>query len=161
MIIYLIRHGQSTGDLVDAYGGIYNDPLTDTGKSQAQSLADKLNTAGIQKIYTSPMLRARQTAEILGQSLELDIEPVLNLREINHYGLLTGAPKDIAKIYYPDLTAAVAERTNTIIDAEPYDQFLTRVLPTRQEITSTDYQTIAVVAHGGRIRTIHREILQQ
>ena len=41
MQIYLIRHGQTTGDVEDRYGGDYDDRLTDLGKQQSQNLASE------------------------------------------------------------------------------------------------------------------------
>ena len=41
MKIYLIRHGQTTGDIEDRFGGDYDDHLTRLGKSQSQNLAKK------------------------------------------------------------------------------------------------------------------------
>lgn len=42
MKIFLCRHGQTTGDIEDRYGGDYDDHLTDLGKTQAEELANKL-----------------------------------------------------------------------------------------------------------------------
>jgi len=48
MRIYLIRHGQTTGDLGDRYGGDYEDHLTEEGKKQSQKLANKLKNKNIE-----------------------------------------------------------------------------------------------------------------
>ena len=48
MKIYLIRHGQTTGDLEDRYGGDYDDHLTEEGEQQAKRLAEKLASSGIE-----------------------------------------------------------------------------------------------------------------
>lgn len=42
MKIYLIRHGQTTGDVEDRYGGAYDDELTDKGKNEAPQISYKL-----------------------------------------------------------------------------------------------------------------------
>ena len=54
MKIYLIRHGQTTGDLEDRYGGDYDDHLTEAGRKQSQRLAGKLASSGIEIIFCSP-----------------------------------------------------------------------------------------------------------
>lgn len=41
MKIYLIRHGQTTGDVEDRYGGAYNDELSAKGKVQTHELGDR------------------------------------------------------------------------------------------------------------------------
>jgi len=76
MKIYIIRHGQATGDIEDRYGGAYDDELTDTGKTQAQELASKLSDSGIQILYCSPLIRAQQTAEILKAKLDCEIKTI-------------------------------------------------------------------------------------
>jgi len=42
MKLFLIRHGQTTGDLEDRYGGTYDDHLTELGHEQLQATAEKL-----------------------------------------------------------------------------------------------------------------------
>jgi len=63
MKIYLIRHGETTGDIEERFGGDYDDHLTQKGKAQAQNLAEQLQNKGIEKIFVSPKIRARETAE--------------------------------------------------------------------------------------------------
>lgn len=54
MLLYIIRHGDPIYD---------PDSLTEKGKQQAQALARRLSTHGLDEIYTSPLKRARQTAQ--------------------------------------------------------------------------------------------------
>ena len=51
MKIYLIRYGQTTGDVEDRYGGAYDDELSDKGKIQAEELANKIDNSGIQILF--------------------------------------------------------------------------------------------------------------
>ncbi|MBQ1206574.1 MAG: histidine phosphatase family protein, partial [Clostridia bacterium] len=54
MLLYVIRHGDP----------IYNpDSLTEKGKRQAEALARRLAVNGLDKIYSSPLVRAQQTAQ--------------------------------------------------------------------------------------------------
>lgn len=68
MLLYIIRHGDPIYD---------PDSLTDLGKIQASAVAKRLALHGIDKIYSSPLVRARQTAEPLSVLLkkEINIEP--------------------------------------------------------------------------------------
>jgi 2,3-bisphosphoglycerate-dependent phosphoglycerate mutase len=65
--LYLIRHCKATGQHPAA-------PLTDQGLAQAQTLSTLLADAAIQRIVSSPYLRARQSAEPLAARLQLPIE---------------------------------------------------------------------------------------
>jgi len=71
MKIYLIRHGETTGDIDDRFGGDYDDHLTQRGKSQAQELAEKLKGKRIEIIFVSPRIRAKETAEEVRKILKL------------------------------------------------------------------------------------------
>lgn len=51
MKIYLIRHGQTTGDIEDRYGGAYDDELSPEGIIQTNDLSDKLINSGIQILF--------------------------------------------------------------------------------------------------------------
>lgn len=103
MKIYLIRHGQTTGDVENRYGGIYDDELSDTGKTQTYELANKLGDSGIEILFCSPLIRAQQTAKILKAKLGCEVVTIENLRERNKNGILTGMTRDEAKVKYPEL----------------------------------------------------------
>ena len=67
--LYLIRHGQSTNNRGDAR--VPDPPLTDIGRQQANIAGQALRNLGITRLYCSAMLRALQTAAIVGNHLEL------------------------------------------------------------------------------------------
>jgi broad specificity phosphatase PhoE len=161
MKIYLIRHGQTTGDVENRYGGSYDDELSNEGEVQAHKLADKLSDSGIQTIFCSPLIRAQQTAKITNTKLNCEIKTIENLRERNQNAILSGMTRDEAKEKYPELVEQVRDYKNTIPGAESYDDFAERIKKAFMEIAnSTGYSTIGIVTHGGPIRVIFREILK-
>ncbi len=160
MKIYLIRHGQTTGDLENRYGGDYDDQLTDEGNTQAAHLANKLKDTEFNIIFSSPKIRAQQVAKVLSSELGYEQKTLDNLKERNQYGVLTGLTKDEAKEKYPELVEEVKNYRNQIEKAESYEEFKERVNQVWEEITNSSHSTIAVVTHGGVIRTIFREILK-
>ena len=101
MKIYLIRHGQTTGDVENRYGGDYDDSLTELGVKQSEEVAEKLRNKGIKKIYCSTRKRARETAEILCKKINAQLNFVGDLRERNNYGIVTGMIKEEAKKKHP------------------------------------------------------------
>ncbi len=161
MKIYLTRHGQTTGDLEDRYGGDYDDHLSVEGQQQAEQLAQELKGKGIQVIFTSPLIRARETARILQNTLNCQIKTLDNIRERNQYGVLSGMVKSEAQEKYPELTEEVKAYRNTIQGAEPYEHFKSRIEEAWEEILSQPQKKIAVVAHGGPIKVIFREIFKE
>jgi len=159
MKIYLMRHGQTTGDIEDRFGGDYEDHLTELGQSQAKELAGKLNGLGIEKIFYSPRIRATETAEIVNQVTSFPIEKIDNLRERNAYGILTGKLKSEAKAERPDLIEQLKDPKATIEGAEPYEEFKQRVLNVFGKVTESSLNTVGIITHGGVISCFLREVI--
>jgi broad specificity phosphatase PhoE len=161
MEIYLIRHGQTTGDIENRYGGSYDDHLTDEGGVQAHKLAEELANSGIQIILCSPLIRAQETAKIINTKLNREIKTIENLRERNQNGVLSGLTRDEAKLKYPQLVEELKDYKNQIQGAESYPDFVERIKKAFMEISnSAGYSTIGIVTHGGPIRVVFREILK-
>lgn len=73
MKIYLVRHGESQGNVGNLMQN-NDEPLTNKGKTQAESLAKKFNTIEINSILSSPSMRAKNTAEIINATINKPIE---------------------------------------------------------------------------------------
>lgn len=159
MKIFLIRHGQTTSDVEDRYGGDYDDHLTPLGEKQAKELSTKIKDLGIEVIFSSPKVRAQETAQILNQKLNVSIETEVDLRERNFYGKLTAMKKAEAKERYPELVEMLKNSQNTIDGAEPWEEFVNRVVEAFKKISKLDYTKVAIVTHGGPIRRIFAGLL--
>ena len=64
-MIYLVRHGQTDWNIEKKTQGHTDIPLNGTGKRQAEELAEKIADLKIDRIISSDLLRARETAEIM------------------------------------------------------------------------------------------------
>jgi broad specificity phosphatase PhoE len=159
MRLFLLRHGQTTGDVEDRYGGDYEDHLTEVGSEQARVLVARLREENIDKVFSSPRTRATETAQILHEELHVEVEILDGLREHNRYGILTGMTKHDAKKQYPKLVAALANKTLTIQGAESYDALKERVLAAMHHIFACKLERVAVVAHAGVIGCVYRELV--
>ena len=94
LTLFLARHGESMANAEGIFASHRIDaPLSPNGMRQAQDLARWLKGTRISAVYASPLVRARQTAEIA--CAQFDIEPVFTdlLREID-VGDLEGTPED-------------------------------------------------------------------
>ncbi len=83
MLLYLTRHGETIWNRLGKTQGIQDTSLTDLGRIQAKKLGQQLKkNNNINAIYCSDLLRARETAEIIGK--EISIEPTSSplLREV-------------------------------------------------------------------------------
>ncbi|HUW71664.1 MAG TPA: class I tRNA ligase family protein [Candidatus Humimicrobiaceae bacterium] len=99
---FLLRHGTYPGNLEDivvCWPEKRSFPLTKEGENQIKAVAQKLKNENIDLIFSSDLLRTKQTAEIIGK--ELGIKPKFDkkLREIS-VGILNGKPiKEIGRFW--------------------------------------------------------------
>ncbi|MBI2529595.1 MAG: histidine phosphatase family protein [Candidatus Diapherotrites archaeon] len=160
MKIYLIRHGETTGDVEERYGGNYDDHLTEKGIAQSEQLAKKLSKSGIQIIFSSPLFRAKETAQILKKCLKCDLRIVGGIRERNKYGIMAGMKKSEAKLKYPEQVKLLEDFRKTAKGAETYSHLKKRVIRAFRKIAGSKYDVIAIFTHAGPIRCIVREVVK-
>ena len=161
MRIYLIRHGESTGDLDDRYGGDYDDHLSENGQEQARVLAEKLRNKNLQVIFHSPRIRTVETARAVFEVTRAPLEEIDEIRERNAYGVLTGLVKSEAQERFPEEVAELKRDLvyHEVQGSELYADFKERVLPALNELMAAKYDSIAIVTHGGPISCFVREVL--
>lgn len=100
--IYLIRHGRTAWNREVRFRGRTDLPLDEVGRLQARAIARRLSSHPIAAIYSSPLLRAVQTAEPLADALGLEVQKEGQLIDIN-YGDWQGlSPEEVSR-RYPEL----------------------------------------------------------
>jgi probable phosphoglycerate mutase len=110
----LIRHGETQWNRESRFQGIRDIPLNETGKEQAQKAADFLKDVAIDFAISSPMLRPKETAEIVLQyhpHVNLDLQP--QLQEICH-GLWEGKLETEIENEFPGLLQQWKEAPETV-----------------------------------------------
>ena len=100
--LILIRHGETDWNVEGRYQGQADPPLNAKGVAQAHKLAQALSSASLDVLYTSPLRRARQTAQILAETLGLPLHLEPRLMEI-HQGDWQGRLRADIAARYPDL----------------------------------------------------------
>jgi len=84
MRLYFVRHGESTANCLEEFSNTgFKHPLTERGVEQARVMARGFGGLAVEQIYSSPLLRAQQTAQILAESLQAPLETTEALREWN------------------------------------------------------------------------------
>lgn len=167
MKIYLIRHSESVDDILNCYGGIADFELTEDGKNKVKEYSKKFKNYRVEKIYTSPYKRALNSAKILNESINVELEVVDGIREFNQYGVMSGVNKDLAKDIFSHLLNMEQYKDfgyynkKTFYGGEEIIDFDTRVKDAINEIinNSKEYNTIAIITHGGVYRSIFKNIL--
>ncbi len=163
MKIYLIRHGETTGDLEDRYGGDYDDHLSPNGNNQGQELGNKLKDRNIQMTYHSPRIRATETAKIVSDIINSSMIEIEDIRERNAYGVLTGMIKEEARKQFPKEVEKLQKNKiyHSVENSEDYDSFKERVIPAFKDIIfNSEFDSIAIISHGGPIICFIREYLK-
>lgn len=155
MICYLVRHGKDDDTL---RGGWSQQPLTDEGEVQAAELADFVQKSGlgIQQIYSSDLLRAMQTAQIVADSLRLPIAPKPEFREANN-GNLAGMKNELAAEQYPGLYWNTLDWEQQYPGGESPKEFYERIRcawDVLQKDILKRNENVMLVTHGGVMHVI-------
>jgi len=151
--LFLIRHGRSTWNAEHRIQGCADPPLDGVGREQARQLAERLREHPPVVLYTSPLQRARETAEIIGQALEVPVVPDERLKEYD-VGDLTGLTWEQVVEQYPDVAQRWAEASENVeLPGEEGDvPFRARVAVALGEILARHAEgPVGVVAHGGTL----------
>lgn len=152
--IHLIRHGLTEGNLAGQYIGRTDLPLAGAGVAQLKQYAEENDYPKVDCVYSSPMLRAVQSAKILYPSK--DIQTVDNLREID-FGEFEGktAHELESNPAYADWAAG---RINSAPDGEDNTEFAKRLCVGLNEIVrdmmAKKAEHSAVIMHGGAIMVL-------
>ena len=155
--LLLVRHGQAAHNLTGRWEGWSATPLTEEGERQAEALAQRLAfwTPRIGQIVTSPLRRARQTAEPVGRYLGLPIQGHDGLREIN-FGQVSGLTMEGLCETMPDVYARWQDRSDMTFEFPGGEQraaFFERVARALDDVIENAGEgPVVVVAHGGTLR---------
>ena len=154
-LIYIIRHGESVGNLHRICLGHTDLDLTELGYKQAEATAEFLSNEKIDVIYSSPLIRAYNTAVPHGKLRGIEVVPRKDLREIfcgEWEGMVCS---DIEKKYGKLYTYDWPNRFGTFVfpggesSIDCGNRFYKEVLKISQE---NNGKTVLIVAHGAVIR---------
>ena len=150
-MIYLMRHG---ADQSDRLGGWSTYGLTEKGKEQVHNAKNSLYDKGITQIYSSDLVRAKETAEIVAEALSLKITCLPQFRESNN-GSLAGMLKSEAAEKYPGVYWNALDWSETWPNGESPEQFFRRVKTTWNEFKKqVGNDSVLLVSHGGVMNVI-------
>ncbi len=159
-VIVLMRHGQTEHNHKGIFQGRLDAKLDATGMRQAEDAARALAAGSFARtfdaIYTSPLSRASQTADIVAEALGTEALRMPLLMEID-CGLVSGLSVDEARLRYPVEMDRFAEGwwTRRYPEGQSHaDYERENVLPALKRLASMHRGgTVLAVTHGGFIRT--------
>lgn len=150
MNLYLIRHGESEGNLLGRIQGHANYVLTVQGRKQAEFLGSYLKGLDINYLYSSDLLRAFATAEIASSSLQIAPMPWEKIREVNLGPLQNKTRAQIYQTYPQVLETSIL--TSGIEGTESIDELSLRCNDVVTELRNKHMnENVALVSHGGFI----------
>lgn len=154
--IVLVRHGQTEWNISGRYQGQTDVPLSAEGVEQARRLAEDFPVGHLDAIYSSDLDRARVTAECLAKHFELPVRLEASFRELN-FGAWEGLSYEEIISRWPDALENFLRHPDRlhIPEGESFLALQERAMAKVHEIVAAHPgKTVAVVAHGGILRTI-------
>jgi len=153
----LVRHGQTPMSVDKRFSGVGDPELTDVGRAQAAAAAARLAGSGATAVVSSPLSRARATAELVAQALELEVAVEPGLRETD-FGDWEGYTFAEVRQKWPrELDAWLADTGVAPPFGESFDATATRVRQARDRVlASYGGQTVVLVSHVTPIKTLLR-----
>jgi len=151
--LYLIRHGQTATNRAQIIQGWDSEPLNARGRRQAELTGARLAEANVGALYSSPLDRARETAEIIGRAIDLHPIVIGGLREMDT-GNASGLHGAQFMLRYPRLWWAWLrdDARLTFPNGDTLAEFYRRAADAIEQLVLRHRgQTIAAVSHGGTI----------
>lgn len=142
MKVYIVRHGQVLHNALKQYNAPDED-LNELGVEQAEELRDKIKNIDFDIIISSPLIRAKHTADIININNNIIVFDE-RIKERN-CGDLSGKPLEITNReeywnYYTTIQYGTSENIK---------EFFKRVYNFLDELKIKDYKSVLIVAHSG------------
>ena len=152
--IYFVRHCEATGNLNRTFQGSTNTDITDLGAKQLEYLKKRFENIHIDKIYSSPLIRAQKTAEAIKGEKDIEIVLLKELAEL-HGGVVEGRKFAEAFATIEGLADAWANHPQDFAppEGETMRHAYERIWDAIQYIVKNNKnKTIACSSHGGLTR---------
>lgn len=152
--VLLVRHGETDENAAARFQGRLDTRLNDRGRAQSHALAARLRDEGVVALYSSPLQRARQTAEIVGAAIGLDVVFDERLVEADA-GEWSGRMIDDILAHDADGYARwrAAEPTFRFPGGESVAEQTQRMAAALADVAAGPLPAV-VVTHGGTIRAV-------
>ncbi|MDO8591001.1 MAG: class I tRNA ligase family protein [bacterium] len=158
----LVRHGESEKNILGIFDSSRDEyPLTRTGEKEAKAAAKKIKPMEIAAIYSSPVLRARQTAEIIGKAIGKKVVLSDALWEARS-GEWDGETESVReaeadRIAYNKLPHDIYYRTHRGKTGESWQEVENRVADLARKILASHAgETVVIVSHEGPLMMLLR-----
>ncbi len=154
--IYLVRHCEALGNLSRVFQGTTDLDITDLGEKQLEKLSERFKEIKLDKIYSSPLIRAYKTALAIKGNRDIEIEIYKDLSEIDG-GIIEGKPFADTFEKDPVLKEIWLNHPEDFAPegGEPMRVSYQRITNAFWDIVNQNKgKTVALATHGGIIRCL-------
>lgn len=154
---YLVRHAETESNVSHVIQGHQDSPLTENGIKQAEELGQKLKDIKFDLVFSSDILRAKRTAEIVAKEQNLEIEASKMLRERN-WGELEGKTSEhyinTYREYVDSLSKEERFKKEIVRGFESDEKMMSRFITfLRETALANPGKNILIFSHGVILRT--------
>lgn len=152
---FFVRHGETEGNKQGVVQGDTDVPLNDTGREQAARAGERLVKEKVEVIFSSDMIRAKETADIIRAKASVS-EVIIDDRLRERYmGKAEGAPiKELSKQF-----PGIYQYRGKPADNESYEEAEKRVWEAVSEhLSKHRHKNVVIVSHGAALRSLMRRI---
>jgi broad specificity phosphatase PhoE len=144
--LFLVRHGQTGWNKEGIFRGTKDVPLDAVGKEEALSVGKRLKEEGITAVFSSPLSRAKETAEAIARFHKIEVQLLAGLIDLN-FGEWEGQSLEAVKKRYPDLYQQWLQAPHEVIfpGGEGLDVVRSRVMGAVEGIIERHPQEVVVL----------------
>lgn len=160
-LICLARHGETDWNKRGILQGWTDVPINELGRHQAWDMAQTYVNSRFDAVWSSPLIRAFETAQIIAASLQLPPPSQHEGLKERHFGAIQGIPKDELAEQNPTQLAQILRRNPAahFVGGESMDEFADRVLCAVIEIGSLHRnQRVLAISHGWVLDVVNRHV---
>ena len=155
MRLILVRHGETSLNSQGRAQGQNDAPLSERGREQVAAVAHALAKETPFSLYSSPLARAKETAQIIANQVQVPVVPIEGLKEVN-LGELDGLTPQEWREKHPEFTARWEDNAASvkIPGGESIAQVQRRTWRSVSKILEESHPTAVIVSHRFAIGTI-------
>ncbi len=160
-LLCITRHGETDWNQQGILQGWTDVTLNQLGRKQARAMAASFNEAGFAAIWSSPLLRARETAEIIAPLIRLPFPKFHDGLMERNFGIFQGIPKiELAELNPVELQLILKRNpAGHFTGGETMDEFADRILDALIDIGAANRgKRVLVIAHGWVMDVITRHV---
>ena len=160
VLLYLVRHGETTFNAEGRIQGQADAPLSELGRRQSQAVAEVLAALPVEAVYSSPLSRALLTARRIAETHGLIVQTDPRLMELNAGAFQGRLRSELANIYPAELAQWLGGDEDFVIPGgESRRQLTIRGCEVLRGIAAAGHREAVVVTHGGLLSVALRSLL--